>query len=70
MGDYWTQFAETGDPNVEGQPHWPAFSTEEQRNMVLGSKIEAAPIERAEAYDIFERHWMQLIEAIRPEPVR
>ena len=67
MGDYWTQFARTGDPNIEGQPPWPAFSREEQRNMVFGPKIDATPVERAEAYDIFERHWMQLIEAIRPK---
>jgi para-nitrobenzyl esterase len=70
MGDYWTQFAKTGDPNMEGLPQWPAFSIEEQRNMVLGPKIVATPIERADAYDIFQRHWMQLIEATRPERVR
>lgn len=70
MGDYWTQFAKTGDPNIEGQPSWPAFSREEQRNMVFGPKIEAAPVDRAEAYDVFERHWMQLIKALRAERVR
>jgi para-nitrobenzyl esterase len=70
MGDYWTQFSRTGDPNRENLPQWPAFFREEQRNMVLGPKIDAAPIERADAYDIFERHWMQLIEAIRPLRVR
>jgi para-nitrobenzyl esterase len=67
MSAYWTQFAKTGDPNIEGQPPWPAFSREAQRNMVFGPKIDATPVERAEAYDIFERHWMQLIEAVRPE---
>ncbi len=67
MGDYWTQFARTGDPNLEDQPPWPALSREEHRNMVFGAKIEATPVERAEAYDIFERHWMKLIEAIRPD---
>jgi para-nitrobenzyl esterase len=67
MGDYWTQFAKTGDPNLEGLPQWPRFSGAEQRNMVFGRTIGAAPVERAAAYDVFERHWMQLIEAIRPE---
>ena len=37
----------------------------EPRNMVFGSKIEATPVVRADAYDVFERHWMRLIEAIR-----
>jgi len=63
MGDYWAQFARTGDPNMKGLPQWPAFSREVQRNMVLGPKIEAAPVERSDAYDVFERHWMRLIEA-------
>jgi para-nitrobenzyl esterase len=63
MGDYWAQFARTGDPNMEGLPQWPAFSTDAQRNMVLGPKIGAAPVERADAYDVFERHWMRLIKA-------
>jgi len=67
MGDYWTQFAKTGDPNLEGLPQWPRFSGAEPRNMVFGRTIGAAPVERAAAYDVFERHWMQLIEAIRPE---
>jgi para-nitrobenzyl esterase len=70
MGDYWTQFAKTGDPNMEGLPPWPAFAREEQRNMVLGAKIDATPVERSEAYDIFEEYWMQLIEAVRPERSR
>jgi para-nitrobenzyl esterase len=70
MGDYWTQFAKTGDPNLEGLPQWPRFSTAEPRNMVFGSKIEATPVVRADAYDVFERHWMRLIEAIRADGVR
>ena len=64
MGDYWTQFAKTGDPNAEGLPSWPPFSRADERNMVFGPDIHATAVERAEAYDIFERHWMQLIEEI------
>jgi para-nitrobenzyl esterase len=70
MGDYWTQFARTGDPNREGLPSWPRFSRAEERNMIFGPTIEAAPVEWAEAYDIFERHWTALVEAIRPERAR
>jgi len=70
MGDYWTQFARSGDPNREGLPSWPRFSRAEQRNMIFGPTIEATTVERAEAYDIFERHWTALVEAIRPERAR
>jgi len=70
MGSYWTQFARTGDPNLEGLPQWPRFSRAEQRNMVFGPEIGARPVERAAAYDVFERHWMRLIEAVRAERAR
>jgi len=65
MGDYWTQFAKTGDPNAEGLPSWPPFSRADERSMVFGPNIHATPVERANVYDIFERHWMQLIEEVR-----
>ena len=26
MVKYWTQFAKTGDPNVTGNPNWPAYT--------------------------------------------
>jgi para-nitrobenzyl esterase len=65
MGGYWTQFAKTGDPNAEGLPVWPELSGAKPQQMVFGPKIEATHVGRAEAYDIFERHWMKLIQAIR-----
>jgi para-nitrobenzyl esterase len=67
MGDYWSRFAKTGDPDHEGAAAWPAFSEADERNMVFGPAIGAEPVERAAAYDIFERHWMRLLERIRVE---
>lgn len=30
MVGYWTEFAKSGDPNREGQPHWPRFHRDRQ----------------------------------------
>lgn len=32
---YWRQFAKAGDPNVAGQPEWPAFDTEGDQHLTL-----------------------------------
>ncbi len=65
MGNYWTQFARTGDPHFEGLAPWPVYSEANPVNMVFGPKIEAAPPERAAAYDIFEQYWLRLIEKVQ-----
>jgi len=62
MGNYWTQFAKTGDPHMEGLPRWPVYAEEDGLNMVFGPKIGDAPVKRAIAYDIFEKYWLRLIK--------
>lgn len=39
MGLYWTNFAKTGNPDGEGVPHWPAFTTENQKVMYLTGPV-------------------------------
>jgi para-nitrobenzyl esterase len=39
MMDYWVQFARSGDPNLGGQPAWPAYSGQEPAVMELGERI-------------------------------
>ncbi len=39
MGLYWTNFAKTGHPDGEGVPHWPEFTTENQKVMYLTGPV-------------------------------
>jgi para-nitrobenzyl esterase len=35
MSRAWIHFARTGDPNVEGLPHWPAYDTDDRSTMIF-----------------------------------
>jgi len=56
MGSYWVNFAKTGDPNGEGLPEWPAFTTKTTKLMTFdaspGMKDALRP-ERVEAFDAY-----------------
>ena len=55
MSSYWVKFAKTGDPNAPGLPHWPAYSTGNERAMRLGQDIQAIPIPDQAQLDFFDR---------------
>lgn len=45
MIDYWVAFAKTGNPNVEGQPEWPAFDPADPVILSLGDPVQAKPLQ-------------------------
>jgi para-nitrobenzyl esterase len=55
MMTYWTQFAATGDPNVEGLPHWPAYDRESDDSLELGHQIRAVSGFHREACDLLDQ---------------
>ncbi len=65
MGDYWTNFAKTGDPNSSGIPGWPKFSVDNPQWMVLGKKVGPLPIDKAGKYDILDRRLLRLIDEMK-----
>ncbi len=55
MITYWTQFAKTGDPNVNGLPEWPAYETASDKHLELGDTIRVGSGLHKEACDELDR---------------
>ena len=53
--DYWVQFAETGNPNVDGKPVWPPFTVSEDCHLVMDKKLMVETQLRRDACDLLDR---------------
>ena len=40
MSAAWAAFARTGNPNVKGLPHWPAFTADQRATMVFNDETK------------------------------
>lgn len=67
MGDYWVQFARSGDPNLTPHPEWPAYTATDQRQMRLGlgSELGAIDIDRPAKLDLFRRDLEGVVEEMK-----
>jgi para-nitrobenzyl esterase len=67
MGDYWVQFAKSGDPNLSSRPEWTAFTAEDQRQMRLGlgSELGMMEIDRLAKYELVQRRLLRLIAGMK-----
>jgi para-nitrobenzyl esterase len=67
MGDYWVQFAKSGDPNLSPHPEWPAFAADDQRQMRLGlgAELGVTGIDRLAKYELSQRRLLRLIEGMK-----
>lgn len=58
MRAYWTNFARTGDPNGEGLPVWPKYTTDKQGYLAFTANGAAAKAEmRRAACELFIENW-------------
>lgn len=55
MTDYWVRFARTGDPNGDGAPRWPKYTTESREYIKLGHEITVDSGLRDEACDALDK---------------
>jgi para-nitrobenzyl esterase len=55
MGDYWTNFAKTGDPNGPGLPKWPIYSAQNEYSVMhFMADSKARPDDRRGRYELLE----------------
>jgi len=54
MADYWVAFARTGAPEVQGRPKWPAFSTADEKVLLLDEVVRAGVLPNSSALDVFD----------------
>jgi para-nitrobenzyl esterase len=54
MGDYWTQFAKTGDPNRKGLPRWEPYDPKSDQCLEIGSTVKSRPTPHRDGYAVFE----------------
>jgi len=67
MGDYWTNFAKSGDPNGGSHPQWPRFDVADQRQMRLGTggELGAVAVDRRPQYEIIQRRLLRQIQEMK-----
>ena len=54
VASYWVSFAETGDPNRDGQPEWPAYTEAEGATMVFGDAPAVENGARQQQLELFD----------------
>lgn len=59
MSQYWVNFVKSGNPNGDGLPNWPAFSSDNPMLMELGDEIQAIKPPHLEQIQFLESMYMK-----------
>lgn len=57
MGTYWTNFAKTGNPNGNGLPDWPVYTSSNSQVMYLVSKPYLGEVPDENALQVLDRYF-------------
>jgi para-nitrobenzyl esterase len=61
MGDYWANFAKTGDPNGVNLPAWPAFSNTSRQTLLVDDTIKTVADFRRGQVQIMAGVWAKRV---------
>ncbi len=56
LGSYWINFMKSGDPNGNGLPAWPAYSSKSVVTMELGDKSGPRPVVEPAKLELWEKY--------------
>lgn len=59
MSSYWANFIRDGNPNEEGLPQWPAYSSQGKEVMMLGKEAAAEPLPDEASLDFIYESMMK-----------
>jgi para-nitrobenzyl esterase len=67
MGDYWVQFARSGDPSLPSRPEWPQFTADnpQQMRLGIGSELGAMEVDSREKLELSRRHLRGLTDEMK-----
>ncbi|MFD2200046.1 carboxylesterase/lipase family protein [Shivajiella indica] len=57
MGKYWTNFAKNGNPNGDGLPEWPVYTSSNPKVMYLGPKPYLGEVPDEAAMNVLDRYF-------------
>lgn len=64
LREYWTQFARTGDPNVQALPKWPPYEPATALYLELGAVIRTGAHSHQSAFALVERLYASRLSSI------
>jgi para-nitrobenzyl esterase len=64
IGDYWVNFARTGDPNGAGLTPWPAYANASRQTLLVDDTIKAVPDFRRAQVEIMTGVWSKRVGLI------